>query len=176
MEPIANFDVPIFRARMDLKLRSITIPSPFSALSALGSVERIVGKLQPYLFKAGECASELGLVAINTHERTVVGRLIRVAIDKDDPDANKKYQKGPDFLPRVHRADLQVNNHNDQDELQFRKDGGPRRGAGPPTQKKMSILYGQGSAYSVEDSQFKSKGTKSNPFTSKFNEVNNDED
>jgi hypothetical protein len=45
MEPVASFDVPVFRAHMDLKLRSTTIPSPFSALSALGSVERIVGKL-----------------------------------------------------------------------------------------------------------------------------------
>ena len=74
LDPILNFKVPLFKVTQDLKVVTHPIPSPFSEFSTLGCVERIVGKLQPYLYSDEKMNFGLGLVGINTAERTIVGK------------------------------------------------------------------------------------------------------
>jgi len=74
LEPFATFSPPKFLVTTELKVDSSPIASPFGPVSALGGVERIIGRLQPYLYMKEEKNNELGLVAINTKERTVIGK------------------------------------------------------------------------------------------------------
>jgi hypothetical protein len=58
----------------NLKVEKTIVESPYGTLSAIGPAQRIIGKLQPYMLKDEQSTMELGLVAVNTPDRTCIGR------------------------------------------------------------------------------------------------------
>ena len=69
LDPILDFKVPLFKVSQDLKVQTHPIPSPFP-----DQVERIIGRLQPYLYNDEKMNIGLGLVALNTPDRTIIGK------------------------------------------------------------------------------------------------------
>ena len=71
LDPILSFKCPLFKVTQDLCLQTQDIPSPFGATM---SAERVIGKLQPYLYNDDRKNIGLGLVAINTASATLIGK------------------------------------------------------------------------------------------------------
>ena len=45
LDPIMQYNIPLFKVTTELKVNCNPIPSPFSHMSNLGCVERVIGRL-----------------------------------------------------------------------------------------------------------------------------------
>jgi len=82
--------MPEFKVANNLKVEKSIIDSPFETLSAIGPAQRIIGKLQPYLLKDENSTMELGLIAVNTPDRTCIGRM---ELEQNNTDEKPKLLK-----------------------------------------------------------------------------------
>ena len=64
-----QFQPPEFNIPTDLRVQKVIIDSPFGVNGQIGAALRIVGRLQP------KDLEEVGLVAVNTYDRTCIGKI-----------------------------------------------------------------------------------------------------
>ena len=70
LEPLLKYQTPQFHTPTELRVKKCPISTPFSTVGAIGPATRILGRLQ------AKESKDLGLVAINTPDRTCIGRFV----------------------------------------------------------------------------------------------------